>query len=119
MTRLGILYPGLAAEDDYPTGAALLRPPIDVEVVEVDLHARVENGLRAFGGAAAVGRRRLPRDRHEDDERLLFRMRKAENSRAGLGGRIRIENHAGVLSTAFQNRRRRLSIYGFARYDPL
>jgi len=33
MTTLGILYPGHAAEDDYPTGATLLEPPVSAVVV--------------------------------------------------------------------------------------
>jgi maleate cis-trans isomerase len=33
VTRLGVLYPGYAAEDDFPRGGALLVPPVEVTVV--------------------------------------------------------------------------------------
>src|SRR4051812_44502476 len=33
MTTLGVLYPGHAAEDDYPTLASLLTSPVEVIVV--------------------------------------------------------------------------------------
>ena len=64
-------------------------------VEQIDLHRRVEDRARPFARARAIRRRRVPRDRHEDDTRLLGRVRKAVDSRVALGGRVRIECHGG------------------------
>jgi hypothetical protein len=51
MTTLGVLYPGHAAEDDYPTGAGLLDPPAAVEVV----HTRVDDNTNTVDDARRTG----------------------------------------------------------------
>lgn len=51
MTTLGVLYPGHAAEDDYPTGAALLDPPARVEVV----HTAVDENTNTIEDARRTG----------------------------------------------------------------
>ena len=51
MTTLGVLYPGFAAEDDYPTGASLLRPPVDVVVV----HTAVDENTNTVEDARRTG----------------------------------------------------------------
>ena len=51
MTALGVLYPGHAAEDDYPTGAALLDPPVQVTVV----HTAVDENTNTIEDARRTG----------------------------------------------------------------
>ena len=53
---------------------------------------------RPFGRTAAVRGGRLPGHRDEDDERLRFRMGKAENAGAGLRRGVRIEGHPRGLA---------------------
>ena len=48
---MGVLYPGFAAEDDYPIGGRLLRPPVDVVVV----HTRVDDDLNTIEDAQRTG----------------------------------------------------------------
>lgn len=50
-TRLGFLYPGHSAEDDYPHAAAMLEPPIDAIVVHTSIgeDAHREDALRDTG----------------------------------------------------------------------
>lgn len=62
MLRIGILYPLHSAEDDYPTMAARLEPPVEVRVVHtdaVDLHTvedcrRTGDWAHLEPGAAAL-----------------------------------------------------------------
>ena len=70
---------------------------LDVEVVEVDLRARLADCLRPVGRASAVRRRRLPRHGDEDDERLGFGVWQPEDSGARLRGRVGIERHDAQL----------------------
>jgi maleate cis-trans isomerase len=51
MTTLGVLYPGHAAEDDYPAGAALLDPPVDVIVA----HTAVDENTNTIEDARRTG----------------------------------------------------------------
>ena len=51
MTTLGVLYPGFAAEDDYPTGASLLRPAVEVVVV----HTAVDENTNTVEDARRTG----------------------------------------------------------------
>jgi maleate cis-trans isomerase len=64
--RLGILYPGHAAEDDYPRIASMIDPPVQVSVVHTsvgeDAHREdalldVGSGWRLQEGAAELKRR--------------------------------------------------------------
>lgn len=67
--RIGILYPGHAAEDDYPRAARAIRPPVELAVVHTsvgrDTHEiealldtgaawRLGEGARRLGPASAV-----------------------------------------------------------------
>lgn len=51
MTTLGVLYPGFAAEADYPLGASLVRPPVTAVVV----HTAVGEDMNTVEDARRTG----------------------------------------------------------------
>jgi hypothetical protein len=66
---------------------------VHVEVVEVDLLRRLEDGGRALGRAAAVRGGRLPGNGQDPELGLGGRVREAEDAGVTGRGRVRVEGH--------------------------
>jgi maleate cis-trans isomerase len=54
--RLGFLFPGYSAEDDYPFLGSLVTPEVDVRIVHTDVHvdAHEEQALRETGSTECL-----------------------------------------------------------------
>ena len=93
----------------------MLPRAIDVEVVQIDLHARVADRGRSVRSAAAVGGGGLPRDGDQDDQRVALAIGEPEDAGAGLGRCVRIEVHPG-LPTIISLGRPPPDTIGFVRF---
>ena len=123
---MGVLYPGFAAEDDYPIGGRLLRLPVDVVVV----HTRVDDDLNTIQDAQRIaihgGSLRLVVGRATPRLRLSARTAALLRDEAswgvdrpefylGLARRVQtLKTQLGTLLADLKQQGKRLAAYGAA-----